>query len=380
MVSKVTVLTLLLALILYKIQSHSPTEEILSSRATVTTPNGALPIRPAPVKVFLLVGQSNMEGHGYIDVTNEDGEYRNGTLEWMVQVDPQKYGKLKNSTFSSSASSSDNNHWTVRSDTWITFNKQHFDNVRVEMNQYGPLSPGYGGGPGEYQMGPELGFGWTMAESLNNHKSSQQQQQILLIKVAWGGKSLAVDFRPPSSGGITGLYYESVIANTYKTLSRLDELFPGYADTYGRYELAGMAWHQGWNDGCDYNMTAEYEYNLANLIRDVRIDLDAPDLPVTIGVSGMGGYNNPDPRRDAIIAAQFAVANSTKYPEFEGTVMSVETRPFLRPPLPDSPGNQGYHWNNNCETYWLIGQAMGKAMVDLLSRKRRQDPNIVAIQ
>ena len=133
----------------------------------------------------------------------------------------------------------------------------------------------------------------------------------------------------------------------------------------------GFAWHQGWNDGCDEAMTEEYEKNLANLIRDVRVDLGVPDLPFSIGVSGMNGWtkDDRDNRRTRIINAQLAVANSTKYPEFEGTVASVETRDFFREAKPVSPGDQIYHWNNNCESYWLIGQAIGKAMVDLVRNK-----------
>ena len=117
-------------------------------------------------------------------------------------------------------------------------------------------------------------------------------------------------------------------------------------------------------------MTKEYEFNLANLIRDIRSDLNAPNLPVSIGVSGFQGHNvDKSGRRDAIVAAQFAVANATKYPKFAGTVKSVDTRDFLRGPRPESPGNQGYHWNNNCETYWLIGEAMAKAMLEMIERR-----------
>ncbi len=38
----------------------------------------------------------------------------------------------------------------------------------------------------------------------------RNEHQILLVKAAWGGKSLAVDFRPPSTGGTTGFYYNEV--------------------------------------------------------------------------------------------------------------------------------------------------------------------------
>ena len=326
-----------------------------------------------PLKVFLLVGQSNMQGHGYMTAKDEHGHYRNGTLEWMVETFPDRYGKLKDTT----------GNWTVRHDTWIAYNRQRIGNVRTAMNQHGPLVPGYGGDPGQQgdQLGPELGFGWTVADALSGNAAQAPKQQILLLKVAWGGRSLAVDFRPPSSGGDTGLYYESMMAHTYRTLSQLDQLFPSYQCLGSRYELAGMVWHQGWNDGCDVNMTAEYETNLANLIRDVRTDLGVPNLPVSIGVSGFNGWKDDHGRRDAIIAAQLAVANATKYPEFAGTVATAETRGFARPPLPESPGTQIYHWNNNCETYWLIGQAMGEAMVQLLglgARKTRPEgPGLV---
>ncbi|NJN83032.1 MAG: sialate O-acetylesterase [Caldilineaceae bacterium] len=307
-----------------------------------------------------MVGQSNMQGHGYIAKQDETtGQYLNGTLPWMMETYPEKYSKLQQ------VSTDGNITWTSRDDVWVTYNRENYLDVHNHIGQYGPLVPGFGGDPGQQgeQMGPELGFGWTLAETLNGQ---QQKQQILLLKLAWGGRSLAENFRPPSSGGTTGLYYEAVIANTYKTLTQLHQFFPTFD---GRYQLAGFAWHQGWNDGCDVNMTNEYEDNLANLIRDVRRDLNTPNLPFVIGVSGFQGYTPDHGRRDAIVAAQFAVANATKYPEFRGTVESVDTRAFHRDPFPASPGNQGYHWNNNCETYWLIGEAMANGMLGLLQKQ-----------
>ena len=298
-----------------------------------------------------------MQGHGYIDnIDDETGQFRNGTLEWMVQTFPSKYGKLKNDT----SEGGGNPKWTQREDVWIAYNRQNPRNsIRPKINQQGKLTAGYGGDPGQenHQMGPELGLGWTLGDAL--------EERVLLLKIAWGGKSLAVDFRPPSSGETTGLYYEAMMATTFRTLTLLPKLFPEYDSSSG-YELAGFFWHQGWNDGCNVDMAKEYEFNLANLIRDVRTDLGVPHLPVSIGVSGMSGFK-PNPRRDEIIAAQFSVANATLYPEFAGTVASVETRGFRRPPRPASPGKEFYHWNNNCESYWLVGKAMGDAMLELIN-------------
>jgi alpha-galactosidase len=54
----------------------------------------------------------------------------------------------------------------------------------------GPLSVGYGARPSAF--GPEYAFGLMMEKAVD--------QPILIIKTAWGGKSLHYDFRPPSAG------------------------------------------------------------------------------------------------------------------------------------------------------------------------------------
>ena len=52
-------------------------------------------------------------------------------------------------------------------------------------------------------FGPELMFAFQIENYF--------QDPVIIIKTAWGGKSLAVDFRPPSSGGTTGIYYNKMI-------------------------------------------------------------------------------------------------------------------------------------------------------------------------
>lgn len=54
----------------------------------------------------------------------------------------------------------------------------------------GPLATGYGARPTAF--GPEYAFGIMLEKKLD--------QPILIIKTAWGGKSLHYDFRPPSAG------------------------------------------------------------------------------------------------------------------------------------------------------------------------------------
>ena len=245
------------------------------------------------------------------------------------------------------------------------------------LQRHGPLTVGYGALPEPTRpakIGPELGFGWVLGDAL--------EEPVLLIKCAWGGKSLGVDFRPPSAGrppyslgtkqdaavtqdpAIVGRYYREMIALTRAALARLPELVPG---SDGRFVLAGFAWHQGRNDRVNDKFTAEYEANLALFIRDVRRELGVPALPFVIGETGMTGPTEKHPRALALMRAQAAVAAQ---PEFTGNVAFVGTKAFWRT-VEDSPNNHGYHWNSNAETYTLIGEAMGEAMKRLLGLPSR---------
>jgi alpha-galactosidase len=59
----------------------------------------------------------------------------------------------------------------------------------IVTQRSGKLAVGYGAD--ETKIGPEYAFGLSMAEKTDS--------PILIIKTAWGGKSLAYDFRPPSA-------------------------------------------------------------------------------------------------------------------------------------------------------------------------------------
>jgi hypothetical protein len=86
---------------------------------------------------------------------------------------------------------------------------------------------------------------------------------------------------------------------------------------------------------------------------------------LVIAETGMDGPGETHPRALALMKAQAAVA---KHSEFKGNVAFVGTRAFWRPEE-QSPSQQGYHWNTNAETYYLIGEAMGEAIKKLLPRK-----------
>lgn len=305
----------------------------------------------APVRVFILAGQSNMEGAGQIkaDPKRNSGK---GSLEYLVKdlATAKRFGHLVDTQ----------GKWRVRDDVWICY-----------LDRHGPLTVGYGARKGE-TIGPELGFGWVMGDAL--------EEPVLLIKCAWGGKSLAVDFRPPSAGkppyslgekadaaiaqdpSIIGKYYREILSRTKDALARIKEIVPG---SDGRYVICGFCWHQGWNDRINDKFNAEYESNLTHFIRDIRKDLGVPDLPFVIAETGMNDPEEKHPRALSLMKAQAAVAER---PEFKGNVAFVETKRFWRP-ADQSPSAQGYHWNSNAETYYLIGEAMGEAMKRLIGIK-----------
>jgi len=300
-----------------------------------------------PVKVFILAGQSNMEGAGQIQA-NPQRNGGQGSLEYLVKAPTtaKQFAPLVDAA----------GKWRVRDDVWISY-----------LDRRGPLTVGFGSRV--ETIGPELGFGWVMGDAID--------EPVLLIKCAWGGKSLAVDFRPPSAGlppyslgektdvaiaddpTIVGHYYRQTLSLTQAALADLKEIVPGCD---GSYQIIGFAWHQGWNDRINDKFNAEYESNMIHFINDIRKDLSVPSLPVVIAETGMNGPDETHPRALSLMKAQAAVA---EHPAFIGNVAFVETRHFWRP-ADQSPSGQGYHWNSNAETYYLIGEAMGEAMKRLL--------------
>jgi len=285
----------------------------------------------SPVQVFILAGQSNMQGQGEIKPKPNSTNGGKGTLEHLVK-DPATAAQYKHVVDASG-------HWVVRNDVWIWY-----------LGRKGGLTAGYGAR--EHLIGPEFQFGHVVGDAIAN--------QVLIIKCAWGGKSLAKDFRPPSSPGEVGPYYKEMMQHIKDVLGNIKANFPDYDG--GGFKLAGFGWHQGWNDGCSAGAVAEYEKNMVNFIRDVRKELNAKDLPFVIANSGFGGRNQKHPRRVGIMNAQAAAAKAVSM------AVCVDTRDFFRP-VEASPSGQGYHWNRNAETYFLIGDAMGKATLKLMKAR-----------
>lgn len=291
-----------------------------------------------PLKVFILAGQSNMEGHAKVETFDYIGD------------DPATAPLLKMMRGADGKTA-------VCEGAWISF----FTGAGESAGEgSGKVTAGYGSRrkPDEDggKIGPEFTFALTMDAAF--------EEPVLIIKTAWGGKSLHTDFRSPSSGpyelndfqkklyygppghGVpknmeqwlaekkkdTGHYYRLMLEHVKKVLADPKRVVPGYDASQG-YELAGFVWLQGWNDMVDGHTYPDrgkpgrfdlYGEWLAHFIRDVRRDLGAPKLPFVIGVMGVGG---PDAGADTQ-AFRKAMAAPAALAEFSGNVRAVETAPF----------------------------------------------------
>ncbi len=264
-------------------------------------------------------------GHGDLETVAK----REGKFPWLVD---------------------DDGNWTVRHDVY-------FQEARIATDGRGcPLTATSNG----KSIGPELGFGHVMG--------AFHGEQVLLIKTSMGNRSIGFDFRPPSSGRTDpdseweSAEYKLMVEGVRKTLDTIDKVVPGYKGQ--GYEIAGFAWWQGHKDSFSEEAIAEYEENLVNMINDVRKEFKVPKMPAVVATIGFGGHNMAD-KFLRILEAQMAVGDPRKHPEFAGTVASVDIRDFWRE-IDESPRSQDYHYNRNAETYMLVGDALGRAMVRLL--------------
>jgi len=305
-----------------------------------------------PLKVFILAGQSNMCGMGSIKHLNQ----------LVSQPGP-------NNEYRETLWSEETNSFQVRDNVFVINEKSH-GKLTIAPNS-GLASKG--------NFGPEVMFGWTVGDALDN-----REKPIVLIKTAWGGKSLRVDFRPPSSGilpndtkhepGHFGWLYRKMMQDIKDALDNLSQTIPGYTIERG-YELSGFVWFHGWNDMLEWPSVNEYGTNLANLIRDVRRDLNSPHLPVVIGELGQHGITLEPGRRwtPRVLTFRKHQQDVTLMEEFRNNTLFVPTACYSI--LGKETFNGEYHYNGRADTFFHIGQAMGRGMLQLMSLVKEHDEN-----
>lgn len=389
-------------------------------------PDASTGVTNKPVKVYIMSGQSNMVGIGYI----AGGA---GSLDTIAKSE-QKFPNLVNAS----------NAYTTRNDV-------RYRGVVTAIGN-GPLTPGQGANTS--QIGPELGYGHVMGY--------HHDEPVLLLKASQGNRGLLWDILPPGSQGFdhtdgytyagygqspdrwltatgapspfiwyagkqyddffkaesdmglpnwtvgvayqvsgnlgtqvihNGVAYVCKAAHTANPASEpgvgaqwstywnvyaienVSDVLDNFATQYPQYaaqgfEIAGYVWFQGNWDLQGALAASRYEVNLVRFIKATRSYFanrypgkctTTTPFVLSTGCGDRGTSGNGL----TVANAQLAVSGETgNYPEFAGNVKTIDNRAYWRE-TNESPGVQGFHYNNNAETYMLTGDALGRAMIDL---------------
>jgi iduronate 2-sulfatase len=206
--------------------------------------------------LFLLAGQSNMDGRGATkDLV--------GPLAKWAEPQPDVLISYSNSGIRGPL---------LTSDGWM------------------PLRPGYSVAPGKSvtelpsgTFGPEVAFGRVVADAL------PKDRHVAIIKFCEGGTSLKSQWNP----AVRGKLYDQFVKHVETSCRSL-------VDDGHTYTLRGAVWHQGESDSG--LPEGEYETLLTGLVMQLRADLKREDLPFVIGEV----FDNT--KRDRVRAAEKAVA------------------------------------------------------------------------
>jgi len=325
-----------------------------------------------PVKVFIMMGQSNMLQYG--KPGTPDGSQpktvysgiKAGKYTYLVDAD-KKFKERQDVRYI----------WTMQG---AGVKQQEWLGAKAKV-------------------GVELGTGW--------HLGDYFADPVMMLKAAIGNRGLGWDLLPPTVGqyevngqkcpgyheyedggkilkyekGVSkvigtkgkskgketdpwyaGKNYDDDTDNAKAVLKDLGTYYPGATG----YEVAGFFWWQGAKDQ-NPNHAARYEVHLVELIKSLRKEFNAPNAPFVCATLGIPDGTLGDGPTDKIVAAQLAVDGrgaSPKHPEFKGNVATVDTRKFY------AGGAANSHYDGNGEFIMQVGDEMGKAMLELLKQQK----------
>ena len=376
----------------------------------------------APLKIFILAGQSNMVGHArahtiatlYASDKPRDQELRSlvfsnargVSLESLEEqlarsrnldaltggISNEKIKALsegpEKEALEAKVKKRKGTHEAYKqrvAAACVVSQRVYISSIADGNKRSGPLAVGYGAA--RDKIGPEYGFGLSLARQING--------PILLIKTSWGGKSLHYNFRPPSAGTYTlsekekasdkadeikqnaGLNYRMMHASIRKVLADPGSHHPGYEAKAG-YEIAGFVWFQGFNDQFSPAFRDNYKDNMIAFIHDVRAAYDVPRMPFIIGVLGTGVTaekvaENPVSVAQREAARQLGTKNGVASVE-SYTVYSLYSNQVFQKGWPehfhewDTVGSdRPYHYLGSGAFFVRLGAAFADSLVNLMT-------------
>ena len=337
----------------------------LSVSAELPDPDGKPADINKPVKVFIIMGQSNTLEMGRVKGDKE------GTLEYAVKTE-----KLYPFMVDGSG------NWTKRQDVRNVHTQGSGGpdgRGGVRRNDWLTVSGG--------KIGIETGIGHQLGNALD--------EPVLILKSSIGNRSLGWDLLPPGSprhevettdkktgkkitlvtpayndkvrypswtkgeapdppkhNWHAGLQYDGDVARAKDVLKNLEKYYPNATG----YEVAGFLWWQGDKDRYNAAHSAMYEKNLNQLLKALRKEFNVPKAKMVVATLGQTNRDSASGNEKMIIDGMFAFAKAHK-----GDATTVYTHPLSM----GSASNA--HYGGNAKTYMNVGLGMGKAMVDLLS-------------
>ncbi|MEI6235437.1 MAG: sialate O-acetylesterase, partial [Planctomycetota bacterium] len=350
---------------------------VSGAETPIPKPDGKPADMTKSVQVFILLGQSNMVGMGRINAGDKGKP--EGSLEFAVKTE-KKYPYLVD----------DAGNWSVRKD--VRFVRMMQGNGLMNNEWLGVAQPDQL--VKATTLGVEYGIGHVVGNAVD--------APVMILKSCIGNRALGWHLLPPGSarfeegekvyagyrdapdswakgteptppvikegtvtlkgdkpaGWYAGKEYDDDTGDAKKVLADLDKHYPGAKS----YEVAGFFYWQGEKDAGNPVWAAHYEKNLVQLIKALRKDFNAPNAKFVVGtmgesVKGSGGNGGK------ILEAHLAVDGTAgKYPEFKGNVATVYTHDMAQ------GGSGNGHYGGKAEVYMDVGEAMGRAMAELLKK------------
>ena len=345
------------------------------SSAPIPRPDGRPADLTKPVQVFILLGQSNMVGLGKV----AGGDV---SLEHLVR-EQKKYQYLVDEAGA----------WAVRNDVrYVQY-----------MSGKGPLRNEWMTVTGR-NLGPEYGIGHVLGNAID--------APVMILKCCIGNRALGWDLLPPGSertefvtkdkAGVeqklvyagyrdkpefwpmdpslglrtepapwvdkngklidwyAGKQWDTDTGDAKRALAELEKHYPGGA----KYEVAGFFFWQGERDAGNAGHAAHYEKNLVAFINALRKEFSAPGAKFVCGTLGEAVKGSTGPTGQVLEAHLAVDGTSGRYPEFKDNVATIYTHPMAQ------GGSGNGHYGGKAAVYMDVGEAMGRAMVELLGKSR----------
>lgn len=321
-------------------------------------PDGKPADMTKPVKVFLIMGQSN-------------------TLEFGKVSDELK------TAYPFLADASGN--WSIRQDVR---NVSTIVGKGVYRNDWLTISG--------KAIGIEIGSGHQLGNAID--------EPVMMLKSSIGNRSLGWDLLPPGTPRYThdgkeqpgyreyedggkilayepgvskvigtkgpnkgkpvdpwyaGTQYDDDVANAKAVLAELDKHYPGATG----YEVAGIIWWQGDKDMRNPAHAANYEKHLGLLLKALRKDFNAPKAAFVCASLGQTDESDTASGHGILMQAMKNFASGKYKDELGENIGFVYSKPLL-----DAPSSSSGHYGGNAKTYMNVGLALGAEMVKQLKK------------